>query len=126
MTHSRNSHAVLVVDDDRDGADTLVMLLQDFGLDGRAVYSANDAGRVVQDGFQPDALVLDIGLPEMDGFEVAHALCDALPFRPLLVALTGYTNLDERSRREGFDHCFLKPADLNTLLAVLLSSGRQT
>jgi CheY-like chemotaxis protein len=122
MNDSPNSHAVLVVDDDRDGADTLVMLLRDFGLDARAAYSAADAARVVQDGFRPGALVLDIGLPDLDGFEVAHDLCAALPYRPLLVALTGHAHLEERSRREGINHHVLKPAEPSELLAVLVPS----
>src|SRR4051812_38154587 len=100
MNDSPNSHAVLVVDDDRDGADTLVMLLQDFGLDAQAAYSAAGAARVVRDGFRPGVLVLDIGLPDLDGFEVAHDLCAALRYRPRLVALTGHAHLEERSRRE--------------------------
>jgi CheY-like chemotaxis protein len=120
MTHSLNSHAVLVVDDDRDGADSLVMLLQEFGLAARAAYSAADAGRTVQDGFRPDALILDIGLPDLDGYEVAHELCAALPDRPLVVALTGYASLDDRSRCEGFDFHLLKPADPRALLEVLM------
>jgi CheY-like chemotaxis protein len=122
MHDSLNSHAVLVVDDDRDGADTLVMLLSDFGLDAVAAYSAAHAGRVVGDGLRPYALVLDLGLPDMDGFEVAHDLCAALPRRPLLVALTGYAHLEGRCRREGFDHHFRKPADPSALLAALMPS----
>jgi CheY-like chemotaxis protein len=123
MIHSLDSHAVLVVDDDRDGADTLVLLLQDFGLDARAAYSAADAGRVVQGGWRPTALVLDLGLPDADGYAVAHELCAALARRPLLVALTGYPHLDERSRREGFDHHFLKSVAPHDLLAVLAPPG---
>jgi CheY-like chemotaxis protein len=114
-----DTHAVLVVDDDRDGAATLTLLLRDYGLEARAAYSARDAGRIVLDGFQPEAVVMDLGLPEVDGYAVAREVCAALPHRPLLVALTGYQDLTERSRREGFDHHFLKPADPAVLVAVL-------
>jgi CheY-like chemotaxis protein len=111
--------SVLVVDDDRDGADILALLLHDYGLDARPAYSGVDAGQLIRHGFRPDALVVDLGLPEMDGYAVAREVCAALPRRPLLVALTGYQNLTERSRREGFDHHFLKPADPAALLGVL-------
>jgi CheY-like chemotaxis protein len=120
------THSVLVVDDDHDGADTLTLLLQDYGLDARAAYSARDAGQIVLDGFHPEALVMDLGLPEVDGYAVAREVCAALSRRPLLVALTGYHDLTERSRREGFDHHFLKPADPVALVAVLLGAGQMT
>ena len=119
MTHTSNSLSVLIVDDEPDGADSLALLLQGCGLDARAAYSAVGAGQMVVDGFRPDALVMDLGLPDVDGYAVARDLCAALPRRPLLVAVTGYHHLDERSRREGFDHHFLKPADPALLVAVL-------
>jgi CheY-like chemotaxis protein len=119
MTHNSRMLSVLIVDDEHDGADTLAALLRESGLDARATYSASGAGRAVADGFWPDALVMDLGLPEVDGYAVARDLCAALLHRPLLVAVTGYGNLDERSRREGFDHHFLKPVDPAVLVAVL-------
>jgi CheY-like chemotaxis protein len=101
---SPNALAVLVVDDNRDGADTLAHLLGACGHEAHAAYSAREAGQTVRDGFVLDAVLLDLGLPDMDGFEVARELCAALPRRPLLVAVTGYGNLRERPRREGFQH----------------------
>jgi DNA-binding response OmpR family regulator len=73
----------------------------------------------VRDGFVPDAVLLDLGLPDMDGFQVARALCAALPRRPLVVAVTGHGNLHERTRRERFDRYFLKPVDPTELLDAL-------
>jgi CheY-like chemotaxis protein len=123
MNAHPETHSVLVVDDDRDGADTLALLLHDYGLDARPAYSARGAGQLVLDGFRPDAVVVDVGLPEVDGYAVARDLCAALARRPLLVALTGYQDLDDRSRREGFDHHFLKPAEPAALVAALLGGA---
>ena len=119
MTTSSQARTVLIVDDNRDGADTLAQLLAAYGHETRAVYSAQEAGRVVQDGFVPDAVLLDLVLPHLDGFQLARELCAALPRKPLLVAVTGYGNLGERCRQEGFDHYYVKPVDPTELLEVL-------
>lgn len=125
MTPSANALAVLIVDDNRDGSDTLAQLLAAYGHEARAVYSAREAGRVVLDGFVPDAVLLDLGLPGTDGFDVARELCAALPRRPLLVAVTGFGNLGERCRREGFDHYYLKPVDPAELLESLTACPKR-
>ncbi|MEO7885330.1 MAG: ATP-binding protein, partial [Polaromonas sp.] len=112
---------ILVVDDLVPSAETLKMLLE---LEGFIVQIANDGASALHIArqFAPDAVILDIGLPGMDGFEVARQLRD----RPesqnaLLVALTGYGEAESRlrSQQAGFDHHVVKPADIDALLAMV-------
>jgi CheY-like chemotaxis protein len=110
--------SVLVVDDYQDTADTLAAVLRVVGhtvsiaRDGPAALAAIGVSR-------PDAVLIDVGLPGEDGFTVAKRICAALAERPLLVAMTGFPGLEDRSRAEGFDHHFLKPADPAAVLAAL-------
>ncbi len=110
---------VLMVDDNRDGADALAMLVEAFGHSTRVAYSAAEARRLVADGFRPDALILDLWLGRASGYDLARDLCAVLPERPLLVAVTGHPKLEARSEAEGFDHHFLKPTDLAALRRAL-------
>jgi signal transduction histidine kinase/DNA-binding response OmpR family regulator len=112
---------VLVVDDNEDGADSLARLLR---LDGHAVQLSHTgpAALALANDFRPDAVVLDIGLPGMDGYEVARRLRDRPESRDaLLVAVTGYGREEDRvlSREAGFDYHFVKPTDLDGLRRVL-------
>jgi DNA-binding response OmpR family regulator len=108
----------MVVDDDRDGAETLADVLRAHGYDARTAGTPTTAV-IESESFRPDAVLMDIGIPGMDGYRLAGRLCEVLGRRPLLVAITGYGNLEDRSRQEGFDHHFLKPADPAALVAVL-------
>ena len=110
---------VLLVDDNRDGADALAMLVEVYGHPTRVAYSAADARELVAAGYQPDVLILDLYLGRESGYDLARELCAALPRRPLLVAVTGHPSLAARSAAEGFDHHFLKPTDLPALRRVL-------
>jgi signal transduction histidine kinase len=120
-------HRILVVDDNEDGAETLATLL---GLFGHEVRIAHDgaAALAVADEYRPDVILLDIGLPGMDGYEVARRLRDRDEFRATrLIALTGWgQDADrERSRSAGFDLHLVKPVDpgkLRELLDVRFSS----
>jgi len=112
---------VLVVDDNADAAQMLAALLE---VQGHAVSVEYDArGALARARSEhPDVLLLDIGLPDMDGYELARRL-RAQPenARATLVALTGYGQNQDRAaaRQAGFDHYLVKPADLNEVNDVL-------
>jgi PAS domain S-box-containing protein len=112
---------LLVVDDNVDAAATLAMLLEACGYE---VMVENDSLRALELARRerPDAALLDIGLPEMDGNELARRLRADPRTRPaLLVAITGYgQEQDRRAALEaGFDHHMVKPVDLDKLAAIL-------
>jgi signal transduction histidine kinase len=112
---------VLVVDDNRDGADSLAVLLCLAGHKTRAAYNALDGLRAARE-WRPDVVLLDIGLPDLTGHEVARRLRQELGLESvLLVALTGYgQDADrQRSRAAGIDHHLVKPVDLDQLQALL-------
>jgi CheY-like chemotaxis protein len=116
---------VLVVDDNEDGADTLRYLLEHMGY---IVAVANDAraALVQASAFQPDVAILDIGLPVMDGYELAGHLQSTLGDRaPRLIALTGYGQQADRDRSAaaGFDCHLVKPLDFEALLRALQADG---
>jgi signal transduction histidine kinase/ActR/RegA family two-component response regulator len=112
---------ILVVDDLAASAETLMMLLE---MEGFVVKTASEgmAALKIAEDFRPDVVLLDIGLPGMNGFEVAHKLRTLPQSRDaLLIALTGYGEADSRSRsvEAGFDFHMVKPADVNLLLSML-------
>ncbi|MBC7469595.1 MAG: response regulator [Ramlibacter sp.] len=112
---------ILVVDDLVVSAETLMTLLEMEGFDVRIASEGETALRIAQE-FKPDVVLLDIGLPGMNGFEVANRLRD-MPYcrEALLIALTGYGEAESRSRsgQAGFDFHMVKPADVNLLLSML-------
>jgi signal transduction histidine kinase/CheY-like chemotaxis protein len=115
--------SILVVDDNCDSATSLTVLLRLLGHD---VRDANDGLQTLRilENFVPDLLLLDLGLPGMDGFEVANQLRSQARFRDLrIVALSGYGGaLDrERSRDAGFDEHLVKPIDFAALQSILSS-----
>jgi PAS domain S-box-containing protein len=112
---------VLVVDDNRDAADSLRVLLENAHQEVRTAYDgagALDAAR----SFLPQLVLLDIGMPRMDGYEVARRL-RALPLtpRPMLVALTGWGQASDKRRASaaGFDRHFTKPVCPEELLGFV-------
>jgi signal transduction histidine kinase/CheY-like chemotaxis protein len=111
----------LVVDDNEDAANTLGMVLGALGVEHRIVH-AGDAALSAASQFCPDVVLLDIGMPGMDGYEVARRLrAQARHADILLVALTGWSGAQDhaRSRAAGFDHHLRKPADINELVRLL-------
>jgi len=112
---------ILIVDDNRDFADSLSRLLEAWSFQPRVAYDGPSAVEAALTQ-TPDAILLDIGLPSMDGFEVARQLRQLeLSPRLLLVALTGYGQAEDvrRSREAGFDHHLVKPVDLEELRRLL-------
>ena len=115
---------VLVVDDNRDAADSLGALLRMLGAEVDVVHDGESALRAF--GTQhPEVVLLDIGMPGMDGYEVARRLRERTDARDvLLVALTGWGQEKDRlnSKAAGFDHHLIKPADLGALRSLLGSA----
>ena len=112
---------VLVVDDNADAAQMLAALLEMHGYSAQVAYTGLDGLASAVD-MRPDVALLDIGLPDIDGHELARRL-RALPelSGAMLVALTGYGQEEDRQRAfaAGFDHHMAKPADIKKLLALL-------
>jgi PAS domain S-box-containing protein len=111
---------VLVVDDNADAADTLAQLLDTHGARARAVYGG-PAALAALPAFAPAVVLLDLGMPEMDGFDVARAIRAEGNAHVRIVALTGWGQQAdrERTRAAGFDHHMTKPVDLAALAAWL-------
>jgi CheY-like chemotaxis protein len=112
---------VLVVDDVRDAADSLALVMKLTGHEVCAVYDGRTALRVAGP-FRPDAVLLDLGLPGLDGYEVARRLRGEVGLRDaLLIATTGFGQEEDRrrSREVGFDYLLLKPFDLPELERLL-------
>lgn len=118
-----HSLRVLVVDDNRDSADLQATLLQHNGHEVRTAYDGTDALKVALQ-FLPDVVLLDIGLPEIDGYEVAYRMRqkDVLD-GVVLIAMTGYGQPEDRLRSQavGFDHHLVKPAEFAELQNILAS-----
>ena len=117
--------SVLVVDDNKDAADALVALLNVQGYRACAAYSGAAAIREA-DTTRPDVVLLDIGMPETTGFDVARALRDykRAP-KPVIVAVTGASEPSDKlaARMAGFDHYLVKPVEMQALVSLLQNLG---
>ncbi|MGJ7603415.1 hybrid sensor histidine kinase/response regulator [Variovorax sp. LT1R20] len=114
-------HSILVVDDNRDAAESLAALLGLLGARTAVAFSGVEALKAA-DSFRPSLAILDIGMPGMDGCELARRLRADPAHRGLtLVALTGWGQPDDRARiaQAGFDHHLLKPVDMEELSVAL-------
>jgi CheY-like chemotaxis protein len=114
---------VLVLDDNQDAADSLGAVLEMLGAEVRVTHSGREALEQV-DSFRPAAVFLDLGMPGMDGYEVASRIRSTPDMHGTrLIAVTGWGQ--EKDRRQtsaaGFDHHLVKPADISSLQAVLAS-----
>ncbi|HEX5759148.1 MAG TPA: chemotaxis protein CheB [Thermoanaerobaculia bacterium] len=115
---------ILVVDDEADAAEALVEILTLQGHQARAV--ADGAGALAVAGeLDPEVVLLDLGLPKMNGYEVAPKLREVLGKRALIVALTGYQDDKARLQESGFDAHLLKPTSLEKLSALLAGIDRR-
>jgi CheY-like chemotaxis protein len=114
------SRRVVVADDDRDGAETLAILLRLAGHDVQVAHDGPSTLKIAAD-FQPDVVFLDVGMPGMDGFETARQLRQRVGLdKAVLVALTGYGREEDRQRavEAGFDHFLVKPTLPNVLTDI--------
>ena len=112
-----HGHRVLIVDDNRDAAETVAQFLQ---LEGHEVKFVGDGHQALAcvPVFAPQVVVLDIGLPGLSGYDTALRMREMPAMKDvLLIALTGYGQSEDRRRAEqvGFDHHFVKPTDPRAL-----------
>ncbi len=115
---------VLVVDDNVGAARVLEFLVQTTGNETRTAHTGSAALAAALD-FRPDVILLDLGLPEMDGVEVARRIRQQPDLRDtVLVAITGYGQESDRQRSKeaGFDHHLVKPADFDKVRQILRES----
>lgn len=124
-THAgvRAGTRILLVEDNPDTAESLARLLVLFGYEVR-IAPDGWQGLATAVRWQPEFVLLDLGLPGMDGYEVARRLRrEAWCREPLLIAVTGYGQAEDlrRSLGVGIDHHLLKPVDMDVLLALLSS-----
>jgi len=116
---------VLVADDNVDSTQAISRLLQLQGHDVRCAFDGASALAVAQE-FDPDLILLDISLPDINGYEVLRRLREQSPAaRPFVAAVTGFGQPEDhrRSREAGFDHHLVKPFGPDVLMAVLQSLG---
>jgi CheY-like chemotaxis protein len=114
---------ILVVDDNRDSADLQATLLRYHGHEVKTAYDGT-GGLKVALRFRPEVILLDIGLPEIDGYEVAYRIRQQDVLRDVvLIAMTGYGQPEDRQRSlaVGFDHHLVKPAEFAELQGILAS-----
>jgi CheY-like chemotaxis protein len=128
QTPNPSARCILVVDDNMDAADSLSYLLRSFGHDVQVALNGPDALDATA-AFRPDIVFLDIGMPGMDGYEVATRLRRQAGLEnTVLVALSGYgSDKDRRHSFEvGFDVHLVKPVDADTLTSILdtIENGR--
>lgn len=120
VASSVSSRRVLIVDDNEAAAEGLGKLLEYRGHKVRLAYTGAEALAAVAEE-APEVLVLDIGLPDQDGYEVARTLRGKLKFTGTLIALTGYGQYEDReiAKEAGFDHHLTKPVGLREMETVL-------
>ncbi len=118
------SRRILVVDDNRDSADSLSAMLKLMGHDTRTAFDGQQGVDVAAE-FRPEVVLLDIGLPKLNGYDACRAIREQ-PWgtNVLLIAVTGWGQDDDhrRSREAGFDHHMVKPVDLQVLTPMLAGS----
>jgi CheY-like chemotaxis protein len=119
----RTPKCIVIIEDDTDTASSLAEI---FELEGHAAHVAlnGEAGIEVVQQVRPDVVFCDIGLPGIDGFEVARALRNGARFEGTLVAFTGHANHahGQRCIAAGFNHHLPKPADIEQLIEIIMST----
>lgn len=117
----RRTLRVLIADDDEDTVSTLSLILRD---EGHEVYGVHDGASVIPLArkLRPDAIILDIGMPNLTGYDLARMLKDEHGRRcPTLIAVTAYSREPDKliGKAVGFDHYFAKPVEIGDLLGAL-------
>lgn len=118
---------ILLIEDDLDASEAFRLLLQSDGHFVTVAYTGEE-GLLLARSCQPDVVICDLGLPDMDGFEVASAMRRILPVRPYLVAVSGYGGAEDRARSSaaGYHDHFTKPIDVAGVLAHLAALPTRT
>lgn len=122
-----NEPRILVADDDKDAVLSLTMLLREEGYEVRGVHRGSDVLQAVFN-FAPDVVLLDIGMPQMTGYDVARTLRERYgSARPALIAVTGRTAKSDKQQAlaAGFEHHVAKPYEPRVLLALLAQLARR-
>ena len=125
-----SSLRILIVDDNRDSADSLSMMLKIMGNETRTAYDGEEA-LAAANVFRPAVILLDIGLPKLNGYETCRRIREQPGGKELvIIAQTGWgQNVDrQRTHEAGFDHHMVKPVDphaLMKLLAELSNAAKQ-
>jgi PAS domain S-box-containing protein len=123
-TQSHGACRILIVDDNRDAADMLALVLSDFGHEVRVAYEAH-AGLQLAAQFRPQCALLDIGLPTMSGYELAAHIREIAGLECRLFAVTGYGQTGDRERAlaAGFTRHFVKPTSIDELQAAIVAAS---
>jgi len=117
----KTSLRILIVDDNRDGADSLSMMLKMMGNDTRTAYDGEEAVAAAVE-FRPDVILLDIGLPKLTGHEACRRIREESGGTGIIIiAQTGWGQEEDRQRthKAGFDHHLVKPVDPQALMKLL-------
>jgi CheY-like chemotaxis protein len=120
--HEPSRLRVLVADDNKDAADSLAQVLASWKHEARVAYDGLAALELAR-RFQPEVAILDLGLPTMDGYQVALNLRQDPALKGIaLIAITGHDwkDAEQRSREYGFDQHLVKPVDLHQLRGLLV------
>ena len=120
-TPRKTGKRILVVEDNRDTADILRLLLELYGYEVTVAYSGPDGVRAAEQ-YRPDVVLCDIGLPGLDGYGVARKLRDnPATAKARLIAVTAYGQDEDRRRSHeaGFEQHLVKPVDPSALLRAL-------
>jgi CheY-like chemotaxis protein len=128
ITINENLLRVLIVDDNRDGADALGLLLEELGHQVHVTYGGRQALEVVS-AFQPDLMLVDLLMPDVDGFSLVARLRQSPALaETTIVAITGKKDIQHRimALKVGCDGVLVKPAALVEIKAVLASVVRLT
>lgn len=118
--------SILVVDDNVDAAEMLQFFLQTMGHQVMLAHTASAALESIKSS-RPDVCILDIGLPDSSGYELAKNIRRTSSIQPVLIALTGFGTAQDRDQatESGFDHYLVKPADLDVVCELLARVSSQ-